>query len=61
MTAAPVVLAGCGWPWAVTLLVPLALEALGNAATEKQAGLCPPSASVERCILRRSSTAWYPL
>lgn len=52
--AAPVVLAQHGWPQAVTFPVPLALEALGNASTENQAGLCPPPVSVEGCILRRS-------
>lgn len=54
--AAPVVLAGHGWPQAVTFPIPLALEALGNASTENQAGLCPSPVSVEGCILRRSST-----
>lgn len=60
MTAVPVVLAGHGWPWAVTLPVPLALEALGNVSTENQAGLCLPPVSTEGCILRRSSTACCP-
>lgn len=61
MTAVPVVLAGQGWPWAVPLSVPLALEALGSASTENQAGLCPPPVSAEGCILRWSSTACCPL
>lgn len=60
MTAVPVVLAGCGWPQAVTFPIPLALEALSNAPTENQAGLCPPPVSGEGCILRRSSTTCCP-